>query len=40
MTDISITTAPERRERRFDKPKLPYREQVRGFRMHDDNREQ
>jgi hypothetical protein len=38
MTDI--TTTPARvTERRSDKSKIPYREQVRGFRMHDDDRE-
>jgi hypothetical protein len=36
-TTTPADASPERR--RFDKPKIPYREQVRGFRMHDDDRE-
>lgn len=31
MTDTDITIKPERRV--FDKPKIPYREQIRAFRL-------
>jgi hypothetical protein len=39
MTTTPTDATTERRERRSDRPKIPYREQVRGFRMHDDDRE-
>ena len=41
---MTITTAPAKDvgkhvEHKFDKPKIPYKDQVKGFRMHDDGRE-
>jgi hypothetical protein len=38
MSDTSTTTAPKP-ERRYDRPKVPYKDQLKGFRMHDDDRE-
>ena len=38
MSDTA-TTAPEHRERRFEQPKVPFKDQIKGFRMHDDDRE-
>lgn len=37
MTDAATTARPP--ERRFDRPKVPFRDQVKSLRMFDDGRE-
>jgi hypothetical protein len=39
MTTTATPADATTERRRSDRPKFPYREQVRGFRMHDDDRE-